>query len=92
MLSYFTKARPVYRSWFVLAITPTLHDSVVLIRSYQTVMKNDELLKRQERLNHAEELLDAFRRKLIVLGRVEAGKEVRQKTGGEHLTNTLFCA
>lgn len=43
-------------------------------------MKNDELLKRQERLERAEEMLDAFRRKLVVLGRVEAaGEEVRQR-------------
>lgn len=53
------------------------HDRSVLIRTYQTVMKNDELLKRQKRLNRVEELLDAFRRKLVVLGRVEAGEEVR---------------
>eukprot|EP00752_Nemacystus_decipiens_P007273 g6510.t1 len=41
------------------------------------VMKNDELLKRQERLDCVEQLLDSFRRKLVVLERVEAGEQMR---------------
>lgn len=40
-------------------------------------MKNEQLLNRQRKLNRIEEMLDAFRRKLVVLGRIEASEEVR---------------
>lgn len=54
-------------------------------------MENDELLKRQKRLKHVEEMLDAFGRKLVVLGRVEAGEEVRHRLANT-FWYTLFCA
>lgn len=65
------------------------HDRFQLIRVYQAAMKNDELLKRQKKLNRVEEMLDAFRRKLVVLGRVEAGDEVRYRLA-KHLLVQLF--
>jgi len=43
----------------------------------QTVIKNEQLLNRQRKLDRIEEMLDAFRRKLVVLGRIEASEEVR---------------
>lgn len=74
----------------VRACNGTLHTTsgrFVLIRAYQTTLKNDMLLTRQKRLKRVEEMLDAFRRKLVVLGRVDAGEEV-----GKHLlAHVRFC-
>ncbi len=54
----------------------------------QTVIKNEELLNRQRKLNRVEEMLNAFRRKLVVLGRIETSEEVRYAVL-KRATNTI---
>ncbi|CAM9137443.1 unnamed protein product [Ectocarpus sp. 13 AM-2016] len=50
----------------------------------QAAIKNEELKREQKRLKNIEQMLDTFRRNFVVLGRTEAGEEIRHAVANAH--------